>query len=204
MCAAAQQNFYLTTKLSQVTSPGSESTELTLKTLLDEQQRETQHLLDEQRRLRGVAEESQGQLRRALAENRFLHAGERHPRHFEMQSYIDEYEMLADLGPMLIARLEDTLADNPDYKVQAGKMVIEAKPANANKGKAVEVMLSHAPFLDRTAIMVGDDTTDEDAFKVVNRLGGQSIKVGSGETAAGYRVDDPQDVTNWLIEQGKR
>ena len=40
-----------------------------LKTLLDEQQRETQHLLDEQRRLRGVAEESQGQLRRALAEN---------------------------------------------------------------------------------------------------------------------------------------
>ena len=61
MCAAAQQNFYLTTKLSQVTSPGSESTELTLKTLLDEQQRETQHLLDEQRRLRGVAEESQGQ-----------------------------------------------------------------------------------------------------------------------------------------------
>ena len=69
MCAAAQQNFYLTTKLSQVTSPGSESTELTLKTLLDEQQRETQHLLDEQRRLRGVAEESQRQLRRALAEN---------------------------------------------------------------------------------------------------------------------------------------
>ena len=71
VCCAwrAQQNFYLTTKLSQVTSPGSESTELTLKTLLDEQQRETQHLLDEQRRLRGVAEESQGQLRRALAEN---------------------------------------------------------------------------------------------------------------------------------------
>lgn len=114
------------------------------------------------------------------------------------------YRQAPDLGPMLIARLKDTFADNPDYKVQAGKMVIEAKPSNANKGKAVEVMLSHAPFLNRIAIMVGDDTTDEDAFKVVNRLGGQSIKVGSGETAAGYRVDAPEDVTNWLIEQGKR
>lgn len=114
------------------------------------------------------------------------------------------YRQAPDLGPMLLARLEDTLHDSPDYKVQAGKMVIEAKPSHANKGKAVERMLSHAPFLQRVAIMIGDDTTDEDAFSVVNRLGGHSIKVGSGETAAGFRVDDTQDVTNWLIEQGKR
>lgn len=114
------------------------------------------------------------------------------------------YRQAPGLGPMLLARLEDTLHDSPDYKVQAGKMVIEAKPSHANKGKAVELMLSHAPFLERVAIMIGDDTTDEDAFSVVNRLGGHSIKVGSGETAAGFRVGDPQDVTNWLIEQGKR
>lgn len=114
------------------------------------------------------------------------------------------YRQAPDIGPSLLARLEDTLHDNPDYKVQAGKMVIEAKPAHANKGRAVEFMLTHAPFLDRTAIMVGDDTTDEDAFDVVNRLGGVTIKVGTGDTAATYRVGTPEDLTNWLSEQGKR
>ncbi|MEQ8558993.1 MAG: trehalose-phosphatase [Henriciella sp.] len=114
------------------------------------------------------------------------------------------YRQAPDMGPALLARLEDTLHDNPDYKVQAGKMVIEAKPAHANKGKAVEMMLSHLPFRERVAVMIGDDTTDEDAFKVVNRLGGLTIKVGEGETAATYRMSSTQDVANWLIEQGKR
>ena len=114
------------------------------------------------------------------------------------------YRQAPDLGPALLARLQDTLHDNRDYKAQAGKMVIEAKPAHANKGRAVEFMLTHAPFRDRTAIMIGDDTTDEDAFTVVNRLGGIAIKVGSGETAATYRVETPEDLTHWLTEQGKR
>ena len=114
------------------------------------------------------------------------------------------YRQAPDLGPSLLARLTDTLANNADYKVQAGKMVIEAKPSHANKGKAVELMMSHDPFLGRHAIMIGDDTTDEDAFEVVNRLGGQSIKVGSGKTAAGFRVDTPQHLTEWLTAQGKR
>ncbi|WP_300376320.1 trehalose-phosphatase [Henriciella sp.] len=113
------------------------------------------------------------------------------------------YRQAPALGEMLLARIRDTLHDIPDYKAQAGKMVIEAKPAHAHKGRALERMMTHAPFRDRIPVMVGDDTTDEDAFHVANRLGGFSIKVGPGETAARYRLDETVDVTNWLNEQGQ-
>ena len=111
------------------------------------------------------------------------------------------YRQAPELGDMLLARLKDTLKDNPDYKVQAGKMVLEAKPSSANKGKALERMMSHAPFRGRVPVMVGDDTTDEDAFSVARRLGGYAIKVGEGDTHADYRLRDPEDVTRWLKEQ---
>lgn len=113
------------------------------------------------------------------------------------------YRQAPDLGDMLLARLKDTVRNDPGYKVQAGKMVLEAKPAHANKGRAVAFMMGHLPFRDRVPVMIGDDTTDEDAFDTVNGLGGISIKVGQGETAATHRVDDPEDVTRWLTEQGR-
>lgn len=113
------------------------------------------------------------------------------------------YRRAPELGDTLIARISDTMRDHPDYKVQAGKMVIEAKPAHANKGRAVEWLMGRSPFEGRTPIMVGDDVTDEDAFIVVNDLGGISIKVGTGETEANLRLDSPLDVANWLSQQGQ-
>lgn len=111
------------------------------------------------------------------------------------------YRQAPELGEMLLARMKDTLKDTPEYKVQAGKMVLEAKPTGANKGKALERMMSHAPFKGRVPVMVGDDATDEDAFSVAKQLGGYAIKVGDGESQADYRLEDPQDVARWLKEQ---
>lgn len=111
------------------------------------------------------------------------------------------YRQAPSLGETLFARLSDTLREHDDYKIQAGKMVIEAKPASANKGRALDWLMGRAPFNGRTPIMIGDDTTDEDAFIMANEYGGTSIKVGEGETAAHHRLESPQSVAEWLNMQ---
>jgi trehalose 6-phosphate phosphatase len=83
---------------------------------------------------------------------------------------------------------------------QAGKMVWELKPAGADKGTAIDEFMREAPFAGRKPVFLGDDVTDEHGFLVVNRLGGHSVKVGSGESAARWRLADPQAAHAWLRE----
>ena len=40
--------------------------------------------------------------------------------------------------------------------------------------------------------------TDEFGFRVINRLGGHSVKIGPGETAARWRLADPAAAKAWL------
>lgn len=86
------------------------------------------------------------------------------------------------------------------YKLQAGKMVYEAKPLSANKGSAITALMERAPFAGRTPVMLGDDATDEDGFAVVIEQGGFAVKVGEGVSLAQYRLGGPQDVAAWLNE----
>jgi trehalose 6-phosphate phosphatase len=55
------------------------------------------------------------------------------------------------------------------------------------------------PFAGRLPVFVGDDSTDEHGFDAVERLGGWSIKVGPGRTAARFRLQDPNAVRRWLL-----
>ncbi|MDE2496674.1 MAG: trehalose-phosphatase, partial [Xanthomonadaceae bacterium] len=51
----------------------------------------------------------------------------------------------------------------------------------------------------RTPWMLGDDLTDEDAFRHVNASGGISVIVGARRpTEARYALDDPAAVRAWL------
>lgn len=110
------------------------------------------------------------------------------------------YRAAPQHGASLEAALAEVAGDTDDYTLQAGKMVFELKPSAANKGKALARMMQAAPFAGRTPIMVGDDTTDEDAMCVAMELGGIGIKVGEGESVAAHRLLAPGDVFTWLRE----
>lgn len=84
-------------------------------------------------------------------------------------------------------------------RVIDGKMVLEIKPAIADKGQAVRSFLTEVPFRGRRPVFIGDDTTDEDAFLAVNALGGYSICVGDlPGTQARFRLADVDAVIAWL------
>ena len=86
-----------------------------------------------------------------------------------------------------------------DFRLIDGKMVLEIAPRSHHKGEAIRELLQHDPFHGRRPVFVGDDVTDEDGFRVVNELGGLSIRVGHGnETAARYALDDVAGVRDWL------
>ena len=85
-------------------------------------------------------------------------------------------------------------------EVQRGKMVAELKIAGHDKGRAIESFMKEAPFAGRVPVFLGDDLTDEDGFRVVQRLGGHAIKIGSGATAAPWRLINPAAARGWLNE----
>jgi trehalose 6-phosphate phosphatase len=87
-----------------------------------------------------------------------------------------------------------------DWLVQRGKMVVELRPAGADKGAAIAAFLADAPFAGRVPVFLGDDVTDEHGFEDVNRLGGHSIKIGEGASAARWRLRDVREVERWLAE----
>lgn len=95
--------------------------------------------------------------------------------------------------------IESLVCSEPDLKLIHGKMVLEVKPRHADKGSAVLAFMAEPPFRNRIPVFVGDDVTDEDGFRVVNKLNGLSIHAGVSEaTAARYRLVDVDQVRQWL------
>jgi trehalose 6-phosphate phosphatase len=87
------------------------------------------------------------------------------------------------------------------FGVLVGKCVVEIRPRHLTKGSGIRRLMERAPFRDRTPIFAGDDTTDEDAFEVVNGLGGISLRVGEvAPTAAKFRLANPDQLRGWLLE----
>jgi trehalose 6-phosphate phosphatase len=94
-------------------------------------------------------------------------------------------------------------AAGPAFHLQEGKKVLEIKPYDTSKGRAIEEFMAEPPFKGRRAVFLGDDLTDEAGFAVVNRLGGHSIAVGvARETQARWHLRDVQHVLDWLEGQG--
>jgi trehalose 6-phosphate phosphatase len=85
-------------------------------------------------------------------------------------------------------------------EVQTGKMVAELKPSGRDKGIAIDEFMHEIPFRGRVPVFLGDDLTDEHGFHVVNRLGGHSVKIGPGTSAARWRLRDAAAVREWLAQ----
>jgi trehalose 6-phosphate phosphatase len=84
------------------------------------------------------------------------------------------------------------------FELQTGKMVFEIKPTGVDKGLAILEFMREAPFRGRTPVFIGDDHTDEYGFRAVNRLRGDSIKVGRGPSEAHWRLPNAASVRAWL------
>jgi trehalose 6-phosphate phosphatase len=82
-----------------------------------------------------------------------------------------------------------------DAHTTEGKAVIEFAVIVTDKGEAVDTLRDQAAAT--AVIFLGDDVTDEKAFRRM-RNGDIGIKIGPGDTAAGFRVDSPDDVADVL------
>jgi trehalose 6-phosphate phosphatase len=101
------------------------------------------------------------------------------------------YRQSPELETLCVAAMQQAVQESPGLTLLRGKMVVEAKPGGASKGKAIEDFMAEAPFTGRTPVFIGDDITDEVGFSTVQRLGGLGIKVGEGATVAWRRLADP-------------
>lgn len=96
----------------------------------------------------------------------------------------------------------DTAAANPELRRIDGKMVYELRPATDwNKGSAVLWLLSVLGLAgpDAIPVFVGDDVTDEDAFRAITAHGiGILVAEEPRATAAAYRLAGTQEVAPFL------
>jgi trehalose 6-phosphate phosphatase len=101
------------------------------------------------------------------------------------------YRQAPQLEALCVQTIQAAVEQSPGLTLLHGKMVVEAKPGGASKGRAIEAFMQEPPFKGRTPVFIGDDITDEVGFSTVQRLGGMGIKVGEGPSVAWQRMASP-------------
>jgi trehalose 6-phosphate phosphatase len=106
----------------------------------------------------------------------------------------------------------ETTGEMPSLRLMEGKRVHELRPAlDWDKGRAMLWLLEKLalPLAETALLFIGDDTTDEDAFRAMREAGhGIAIVVGEGgrESFAHYALRDPAEVSamlDWLWDEGE-
>ncbi|XP_027077828.1 probable trehalose-phosphate phosphatase J [Coffea arabica] len=113
----------------------------------------------------------------------------------------------------LAQQVKSVLKDYPKLRLTQGRKVLEIRPTiKWDKGKALEFLLESLGYANRKDVFpvyIGDDRTDEDAFKVLKeRRQGFGILVSKTpkETSASYSLKEPSEVKDFLqrLVQWKR
>jgi trehalose 6-phosphate phosphatase len=112
------------------------------------------------------------------------------------------YRKVPKQGVALIHDVKHALETWGDASIEllTGKAVLELKFAGFNKGSAVRQLMTYPPFAGRAPVFVGDDHTDEDAFKVMPEFNGQSMSVGRRLPGVARYFGCPADVRHWLSD----
>jgi trehalose-phosphatase len=105
----------------------------------------------------------------------------------------------------VLAKVTNPLSVTGRIRITRGKKVYEIRPpVDWDKGKAISWLIAKFKESRKMGgvlpIYLGDDLTDEDAFKVIEASGGISIFVGDGNTKslARYFLKSPQEVIAFL------
>lgn len=111
------------------------------------------------------------------------------------------HRQVADPGQTLLKVrhvMDDHREAPPGFVVSDGKAVTELRPAGVTKGTVVERLAAAQP--DRHLLVVGDDVTDEDAFRAANARNGTTVVVAEGqrESEAAFRLGSPAEVVHLL------
>lgn len=106
-----------------------------------------------------------------------------------------------EVGRRALDRVRQGAARWVGVQVTEGKAVIELAVVPTDKGTALDT-IRHQEGAS-AAVFFGDDVTDEKAFRVLSGPD-VGIKVGEGESLAGYRVASTEDVSRalaYLLEE---
>ncbi|HEU4371950.1 MAG TPA: trehalose-phosphatase [Telluria sp.] len=110
------------------------------------------------------------------------------------------YRQAPALGPLCREVLAAMVCRTPELLLMEGKMIIEVKAAGIDKGTAIGDFMAEAPFAGHRAVFVGDDTTDEAGFALVQERDGIAIKVGAGASVARHRIGSPPELRGALLQ----
>ena len=95
--------------------------------------------------------------------------------------------------------INDLISNHTELELLNGKMVLEIKPKITHKGTAIAQFMKEYPFVGKTPYFFGDDTSDEDGFKIINSMNGISVCVNPPlNSAAKFKLDTVSSVINWL------
>ncbi|MPZ98647.1 MAG: trehalose-phosphatase [Dehalococcoidia bacterium] len=96
-------------------------------------------------------------------------------------------------------QVETVAARFPRLRVTGGKKVIELRPAlDWDKGRAVLALVERWGGDEVYPVYLGDDETDEDAFRALRGRGAGIIVGDASATLAQYRLRDVDEVHAWL------
>ena len=103
------------------------------------------------------------------------------------------YREAPEKGPIVTEAIEAVMQrDNPGFHLLHANMALEIRPDGIDKGHAIRHFMRMPQFAGRMPVFFGDDTTDDDGFRVLKDYGGVGVVVGHRRPPeASYTVRDP-------------